>query len=96
MYVHEKKKIAKSFAAELGATIGAKKMPSEPYLRNVTDMHETIYPYAIIEHLDPGLFSAPKEREWYDRNEGKGEYCESEVPSCVDWPEPPFYPLSFL
>ena len=54
--------------------------------RNVTDMHETIYPYAIIERLEPGLFPAPKERKWYDRNEGKGGYCESEVPSCVGWP----------
>lgn len=32
LYVHEKKTIAKSFAAELGAIMGIEKMPSEPYI----------------------------------------------------------------
>ena len=33
--------------------------------RNVTDIHETIYPYAIIECLEQGLFPVPKERQWF-------------------------------
>lgn len=39
--------------------------------RNVTDMHETIYPYAIIERLDHGLFPIPKERHWFGWEEEK-------------------------
>ena len=64
--------------------------------RNVTDMHETIYPYAIIERLELGLFPVPKSREWFGWDEEKGGYCESEVPSCVDWPDAPSYPYAFL
>ena len=64
--------------------------------RNMTDMHEALYPYAIIERLEPGLFPVPKERQWLRWDEEKGGYCESEVPSCVDWPDAPSYPYSFL
>ena len=64
--------------------------------RNMTDMHEALYLYAIIEQLQPGLFPVPRERMWFSWDEEKGEYCESEVPSCVDWPDAPSYPHSFL
>ena len=50
--------------------------------RNVTDMHETIYPYAIIERLDSGLFPLPKEREWFGWDEEKGGFYEIETPEC--------------
>ena len=50
--------------------------------RNVTDMHETIYPYAIIERLDPGLFHVPKEREWFGWDEEKDGFYEIETPEC--------------
>ena len=50
--------------------------------RNVTDMHETIYPYAIIEHLEPGLFPVPKEREWFGWDEEKNGFYEIETPEC--------------
>ena len=48
--------------------------------RNVTDMHETIYPYAIIEHLEPGLFPVPKERVWFGWDEEKDGFYEIETP----------------
>ena len=50
--------------------------------RNVTDMHETIYPYAIIECLEPGLFPVPKEREWFGWDEDKDGFYEIETPEC--------------
>ena len=50
--------------------------------RNVTDMHETIYPYAIIERLEPGLFPVPKEREWFGWDEEKDGFYEIETPEC--------------
>ena len=50
--------------------------------RNVTDMHETIYPYAIIERLEPGLFPVPKEREWFGWVEEKDGFYEIETPEC--------------
>lgn len=50
--------------------------------RNVTDMHETIYPYAIIERLEPGLFPIPKEREWFGWVEEKDGFYEIETPEC--------------
>ena len=50
--------------------------------RNVTDMHETIYPYAIIERLDPGLFPVPKERAWFGWDEEKDGFYEIETPAC--------------
>ena len=50
--------------------------------RNVTDMHETIYPYAIIERLEPGLFPVPKEREWFGWVEEKDGFYEIETPDC--------------
>lgn len=50
--------------------------------RNVTDMHETIYPYAIIERLEPGLFPVPKEREWFGWDEDKDGFYEIETPEC--------------
>ena len=49
---------------------------------NVADMHETIYPYAIIEHLEPGLFPVPKEREWFGWDEDKDGFYEIETPEC--------------
>ena len=39
--------------------------------RNMSDMHETIFPYAIIERLEPGLLPIQKEREWFGWNEEK-------------------------
>ena len=50
--------------------------------RNVTDMHETIYHYAIIEYLEPGLFPVPKEREWFGWEEEKDGFYEIETPEC--------------
>ena len=50
--------------------------------RNVTDMHETIYPYAIIERLEPGLFPVPREREWFGWDEEKDGFYEIKTPEC--------------
>ena len=50
--------------------------------KNVTDIHETIYPYAIIERLEPGLFPVPKEREWFGWNEDKDGFYKIETPDC--------------
>ena len=50
--------------------------------RNVTDIHETIYPYAIIERLEPGLFPVPKERVWFGWDEEKDGFYEIETPDC--------------
>ena len=50
--------------------------------RNMTDMHETIYPYAIIENLEPGLFPVPKERVWFGWDEDKDGFYEIETPEC--------------
>ena len=50
--------------------------------RNMTDMHETIYPYAIIENLEPGLFPVPKERVWFCWDEDKDGFYEIETPEC--------------
>ena len=47
--------------------------------RNMTDMHETIYPYAIVEKLEPGLFPVPKERVWFGWDEDKEGFCEIEI-----------------
>ena len=51
--------------------------------RNVTDMHETIYPYAIIERLDHGLFPVPKERYWLGWEEEKDGFYETQKPECA-------------
>lgn len=48
----------------------------------MTDMHETIYPYAIIERLEPGLFPVPKGREWFGWDEEKKGFYEIETPDC--------------
>ena len=58
--------------------------------RNVTDMHETIYPYAIIEYLEPGLFPVPKERLWFGWQEEKQGFYEIETPECDK-----YYPCNF-
>lgn len=50
--------------------------------RNVTDIHETIYPYAIIERLEPGLFPVPREREWFGWDKEKDGFYEIETPDC--------------
>ena len=50
--------------------------------RNVTDIHETIYPYAIIERLEQGLFPVPKEREWFGWDDEKYGFYEIETPNC--------------
>lgn len=52
--------------------------------RNVTDMHETIYPYAIIARLDHGLFPAPKERYWFGWEKGREGFYEIEKPECAN------------
>ena len=49
---------------------------------NVADMHETIYPYAIIEHLEPGLFPVSQERQWFGWDEDKDGFYEIETPEC--------------
>lgn len=51
--------------------------------RNVTDMHETIYPYAIIERLDHGLFPVPKARYWFAWDAEKEGFYEIEKPECA-------------
>ena len=50
--------------------------------RNMTDMHEALYPYAIIERLEPGLFPIPREREWFGWDEEKDGFYEIEAPNC--------------
>ena len=52
--------------------------------RNVTDMHETIYPYAVIERLEQGLFPAPKERLWFGWREEEWGFYEIETPDFAN------------
>ena len=58
--------------------------------RNVTDIHETIYPYAIFECLEQGLFPVPKERQWFGWQEEKQGFYEMEPPECDK-----YYPCNF-
>ena len=52
--------------------------------RNVTDIHETIYPYAVIEELEPGLFPIPKKRLWFAWSEEKWGFYETEKPDFAN------------
>ena len=52
--------------------------------RNVTDIHEAIYPLAIIECLTPGLFPVPKKREWFGWNDKKTDSMRSVHLSAVN------------
>ena len=63
---------------------------------NCGDIHNDKYDVAWIECITPYLLAWATERVWFRWDEEKGGYCESEVPSCVDWPEAPSYPYSFL
>lgn len=64
---------------------------------NVTDMHETIYPYAIIERVDQGLFPLRKERHWFGRQEEKWGFFDIEAPEGYRCYYPSHdYPVAFL
>ena len=53
--------------------------------RNATDMRETIYPYAIIERLNQGIFPVPKEREWFGWEEEKDGFYKIATPECAKY-----------
>ena len=47
---------------------------------NCCDMFETIYHYAIVEHIEPGIHSLSKERWFYQYNKEKDGYEIIEEP----------------
>ena len=63
---------------------------------NWGDIHNGKYDVAWIECIHPYILAWSTECVWFRWDEEKGGYCESEVPSCIDWPDAPSYPYSFL
>lgn len=41
---------------------------------NVTDLHEGIYHYAIIENIPPGIAQFPTEQHWFEWDEEQERY----------------------
>lgn len=50
---------------------------------NVTDLHETIYRYGVIEKVEEGLNPVAWERWFYQHNKNNGKYEHIEEPECV-------------
>lgn len=52
---------------------------------NWTDMHETVYDYAVIEGYDEGISHAhdPAEAQWFKWDEDRHGYFEIERPEAV-------------
>ena len=79
----ERKDYKKLFSGSLGYFWDRKSAINAVH-RNVTDMHKTIYPYAVIERIEQGLFPVPKERMWFRWQEEKKGFYEMEDPGCND------------
>lgn len=51
--------------------------------RNVTDMHEFFYNYAVIEEYDEGISGYTGERQWFRWDHNKNGFFEIDEPSYV-------------
>lgn len=51
--------------------------------KNVTDMHELYYDYAVIEEYNEGISNDTGERQWFMYDEDRDGYFEIEEPRCV-------------
>jgi hypothetical protein len=51
--------------------------------KNVTDLHEGCYEYAVIEKIDWGICAICDERQWFKWDREKRGYFEIEEPECV-------------
>lgn len=47
---------------------------------NCCDMFETIYHYAVVEHIEPGIYSIADKRWFYKYDKEKDGYCPIEEP----------------
>ena len=56
------------------------KAADEALKNNYCDMYETIYYYAIIEHIEQGIHSCYKERWFYKYNKETKGYLPIEAP----------------
>ena len=62
---------------------------------NWGDMHECVYPYAVIERLSPGLYPPPEERVWFQWMPKKNGFYEIETPECAN-DYTPSYAIAFF
>lgn len=86
--VFEKIKPNRTLFAELGCrrTWGyypEYEMAVDALHRNVTDMYEGCYEYAVIEKIDYGICAICEERQWFKWNNCRQGYFEMEEPKCV-------------
>ena len=62
---------------------------------NWGDMHECVYPYAVIERLSPGLYPPPEERIWFAWIQEKWGFFEIAPPECAK-EYSPTYAIAFF
>lgn len=48
--------------------------------KNITDLHEYYYNYAVIEKIDSGLYSFPTEREFFEYKKELSGFFEIKEP----------------
>lgn len=51
--------------------------------RNVTDMHEGYYDYAVIEEYEEGIGCSTGNRQWFKYDNNRDGYFEIDEPYCV-------------
>lgn len=53
--------------------------------KNLGDMHETIYDYAVVEEFEPGLYPVRcfDHRKLFEYDYGKNGYFEIKEPECA-------------
>ena len=56
---------------------------AEALHKNVTDMHEGCYNYAVIEKIDWGICAICEKSQWFKWDKEKRGYFEIEEPECV-------------
>lgn len=50
---------------------------------NFCDIHEFLYEYAVVEYIEPGIYSRAKESEWFQWDNEKGGFFEIPKPQCT-------------
>ena len=50
---------------------------------NRCDIHEFLYEYAVVEYIEPGIYSRAKEIEWFQWDNEKGGFFEILKPQCT-------------
>lgn len=61
---------------------------------NWGDMHETVYPFVVVEQVLPGLYPHAEERMWFAWVEEKEGFYETETPEFTERFSP--YPIAFF